>query len=82
MFEFIIDPFGIIHEVLDTDSEVVPLCSWSGSDAWPAEFTLQQSDVEKRSTCVHCLHVSIDFLLKEVQDLRNDVAFLEGGGVA
>ena len=82
MFEFITDPFGIIHEVLDTDSEVVPLCSWSGSDSWPAEFTLKQSYVDKRSTCLHCLQVSIHFLLKEVQDLRIDVAFLEGGGVA
>ena len=71
MVEFMTDSFGVIHQVLDTDSEVVPLCALSGLH--PDEFTLEKSDVELSVTCVNCLRSTIDFLNDEIEQLRMEL---------
>ena len=68
MFEFMTDPFGTIHQILDTDSEVIPLCALLGFH--PDEFTIEESDVELPVTCVHCLRSTIDLLNDEIEQLR------------
>ena len=71
MFEFMTDSFGIIHQVLDTDSEVIPLCSLLGLH--PDEFILDESDVQLPVTCVNCLRSTIDLLNDEIDQLNMEL---------
>ena len=81
MFEFIIDPFGIIHskKIMLVGTEVVPLCVSYGHYQWADEYSSLHSDVDPGVTCVHCLHVTIDLLKAEVQQRLADLEFIGFG---
>ena len=66
---FILDSSGIVHDVLDTDSEIVPLCAFSVYE-WPREWTLSEFVPAPRTTCINCLHLAIEWLQRELTQLR------------
>lgn len=69
---FILDFSGIVHEVLDTDSEIVPLCAFSVYE-WPLEWTLSEFAPRPRTTCINCLHLAIEWQQRELSQLRAEL---------
>lgn len=72
VLSFILDSSGIVHEVLDTDSEIVPLCALSVYE-WPLEWTFSEFTSHPRTTCINCLHLVIEWQQQELNQLRAEL---------
>ena len=75
-YEYFVDADNdLIHLVLDTDTEIAPLCVLHSADPMVHfdHLELVKSDTMPTVTCPFCLHVSIEFLEKQIADLKKEL---------